>query len=122
MRDSRRGFTLIEVLVAMIVLSIPFVTLLVHENRGIDYAMRSKFYTTSTLLAQRHVAEVKTATTLMSTGESKGDFGVDYPGYTYQENLESTPLTGYYKYTLLIVWGGEKSVFENKFIAYLATK
>ena len=122
MPDRSRGFTLIEVLVAMIVLSIPFVTLLVHENRGIDYAMRSKFYTTSTLLAGRRVAEFKTATTPMSTGEGKGDFGVDYPGYTYRENLETTPLTGYYKYTLRIAWGGDKSVFENKFITYLAAK
>jgi len=122
MPDSRRGFTLIEVLVAMLVLSIPFVTLLVHENRGIDYAMRSKFYTTSTLLAQRRVAEVKTARTPISTGEDKGDFGVDHPGYTYRENLETTPLTGYYKYTLRIFWGGDKSVFENKFITYIAAK
>ncbi|MEN6474363.1 MAG: prepilin-type N-terminal cleavage/methylation domain-containing protein [Syntrophaceae bacterium] len=122
MPDSSRGFTLIEVLVAMIVLSIPFVTLLVHENRGIDYAMRSKFYTTSTLLAERRVAEVKTATTPMGMGEDKGDFGVDYPGYTYRENLETTPLTGYYKYTLRIFWGGEKSVFENKFITFIAAK
>lgn len=122
MTDSRRGFTLIEVLVAMMVLSIPFVTLLVHENRGIDYAMRSKFYTTSTLLAGQRVAEVKTAATPMGMGEGKGDFGVDYPGYTYRENLESTPLTGYYKYSLHIFWGGEKSVFENKFITYIAVR
>ncbi len=122
MPDSRRGFTLIEVLVAMLVLSIPFVTLLVHENRGIDYAMRSKFYTTSTLLAGQRVAEVKTATTPMVTGEAKGDFGADYPGYTYRENLESTPLAGYYKYTLHVFWGGEKSVFDNTFITYLAAR
>ena len=122
MPDSRRGFTLIEVLVAMLVLSIPFVTLLVHENRGIDFAMRSKFYTTSTLLAQRRVAEVKTAARPVSTGEDRGDFGVDYPGYTYRETLETTPLAGYYKYTLHVFWGGEKSVFDNKFITYIAAK
>jgi len=122
MPDSKRGFTLIEVLVAMLVLSIPFVTLLVHENRGIDFAMRSKFYTTSTLLAQRRVAEVKTAARPVSTGEDRGDFGVDYPGYTYRETLETTPLAGYYKYTLHVFWGGEKSVFDNKFITYIAAK
>lgn len=115
-----RGFTLIEVLVAMIILSIAFVALLVHENRGIDYASRARFLTTSTLLAERHIAELKEAETASMTGENTGDFGEDYPGYSYTENVESTLLTGYYKYTLRIAWGGEGSGFENTFITYLS--
>jgi len=104
----------------MIILSIAFVTLLVHENLGIDYAMQAKFLTTSTLLAERHIAEIKTSRTPALTGEKTGDFGEDYPGYTYAESVEATPLTGYFKYALRINWGGEGSGFENTFVTYLS--
>ena len=114
------GFTLIEVLVAMVILSIAFVALLVHENRGIDYAMHAKFLTTSTLLAERHIAELEEADTSTMTGEKTGDFGEDYPGYTYTESIETTLLTGYYKYSLRVEWGGEGNGFENSFVTYLS--
>ena len=44
-----RGFTLLEVLVALVILSISFLWLLSAENQGIDMAIRSRFLTTSSL-------------------------------------------------------------------------
>ena len=50
------GFTLLEVMIAMVFLSITFVALLTAETEGIDMCSQSKFITTSTLLAQRHIS------------------------------------------------------------------
>ena len=118
-----KGFTLVEVLVALVILSITFVWLLNAESQGINMAIRSRFLTTSSLLAQRHIADVTSGIRTVSPGESKGDFGDDFgddfKGYTYVENKETTPLTGYLKYTLTVKWGGEGSSLETKFISFL---
>jgi type II secretion system protein I len=87
-----RGFTLIEVLIAMVILSIAFVVLIKSVNQSVDMATRSKFITTSTLLAQKRIADVISSTDARTPGTTQGDFGEDYPGYKYTEKIEPTPL------------------------------
>ncbi|HQI00572.1 MAG TPA: prepilin-type N-terminal cleavage/methylation domain-containing protein [Deltaproteobacteria bacterium] len=118
---NRRGFTLIEVLIAMVILSIAFVWLIKSVNQSVDMAARSRFITTSTLLAQKRIADVISSTEARTTGTTKGDFGEDYRGYTYTEKIETTPIEGYYKYTLTLTWG-EKSAFETEFMEFLSTR
>ncbi|MBN2297408.1 MAG: prepilin-type N-terminal cleavage/methylation domain-containing protein [Deltaproteobacteria bacterium] len=114
-----RGFTLIEVLIAMLILSITFLWLLKAETQGIDMSLRSKFITTSTLLAQDRIVQITSAEKSVMPGNDYGDFGEDYPGYTYTEDIESTALSGYYKYTLTITWG-KGGIFETRFISFLS--
>lgn len=117
-----KGFTLIEVLVALLILSITFLWLLSAESQGIDMALRSRFLTTSTLLAQDRIAQVTSGQRSLSSGDNQGDFGEDYPGYTYEETVESTPLAGYMKYTLTVKWGGEEGPLETKIISFIASR
>ena len=117
---GRKGFTLLEVLIAVMLLSITFVWLLKSTNQSIDMASRAKFVTTSTLLAQQRIAEAAGEKNVYS-GNDEGDFGEDFPGYRYTEEIEPTPLEGYYKYTLTIRWG-EKGRLETDFIAFLSSK
>lgn len=116
-----RGFTLIEVLVSMVILSIAFIVLITSINQSLDMATRSKFITTSTLLAQKRIAEVISSSDAKTPGSKEGDFGEDYPGYKYTEKIESTPLPGYYKYTLTLRWG-RKDAFETEFLEFLSSK
>jgi prepilin-type N-terminal cleavage/methylation domain-containing protein len=119
---DRKGFTLLEVLVALVILSISFLWLLSAENQGIDMAIRSRFMTTSSLLAQARIADVTSGIRTVSPGESQGDFGDDFKGYTYSEKIETTPLIGYLKYSLEVKWGGQRSPLETKFITFLSAK
>ena len=114
-----RGFTLLEVLIAMLVLSISFLWLLKAETQGIDMSVRSKFITTSTLLAQQRLAEITSGEESIAAGGDQGDFGEDFEGYTYTEEIEPTPLDGYYKYTLNVIWGKGGSL-ETQFISFLS--
>ncbi|HOO38414.1 MAG TPA: prepilin-type N-terminal cleavage/methylation domain-containing protein [Deltaproteobacteria bacterium] len=114
-----RGFTLIEVLIAMLVLAISFLWLLKAETQGIDMSVRSKFITTSTLLAQERITEITSGEETITTGSDQGDFGEEYAGYTYTEEIEPTPLEGYYKYTLNIIWG-QGGNLETQFVSYLS--
>jgi prepilin-type N-terminal cleavage/methylation domain-containing protein len=115
------GFTLLEVMIAMVFLSITFVSLLTAETEGIEMCSQSKFITTSTLLAERHISEVnaKISKEPLTPGEKSGDFGADYPGYTYKEDIELTPLSAYYKYTLTVYFGSGKGAYQNKLITFL---
>ena len=117
-----RGFTLLEVLIALVILSITFVWLLGAESQGIDMALRSRFLTTSTLLAQDRISQVTSGLRTISSGDSQGDFGEDYPGYTYEETVETTPLSGYLKYTLTVKWGGEEAPLETKIISFITSR
>jgi prepilin-type N-terminal cleavage/methylation domain-containing protein len=117
-----KGFSLIEVIIAVVILSMTFVTLLHTESQGIDMAMRARFMTTSTLLAQEKIAEVTSGTRSVSVGETKGDFGEDFPRYTYIEKVETTPLMGYLKYSITVNWGGDQSKLETKIISFLTGK
>ena len=66
-----RGFTLIEVLIAMLVLAISFLWLLKAETQGIDMSVRSKFITTSTLLAQERIAKITSGEETVTTGSDQ---------------------------------------------------
>jgi len=115
------GFTLIEVMAAMVILSITFMALLEAEAEGIKMCSQSKFMTTSTLLAERHISEVKSGINQEkpTPGQKNGDFGADYPGYTYVEDVEVTPLAAYYKYTLTVKFGTGRDAFQNKIITFM---
>ncbi len=114
-----RGFTLIEVLISMLILSITFLWLLKAETQGIDMSLRARFITTSTLLAQDRIAQVTSEKGSFMPGNDSGEFGEEYPGYAYTEDIESTALVGYYKYTLTVTWG-QGGKFENRFISFLS--
>jgi prepilin-type N-terminal cleavage/methylation domain-containing protein len=123
--DKKSGFTLLEVLVALVILSITFIWLLKAENQGIDMGLRSKFITTSTMLAEGRIAQVMSDPQIVK-GEEKGDFGEEYKGYTYEEKMNAIPIVpDYWKYTLIIHWGNkkeEKENFETEFVTFLSGK
>jgi prepilin-type N-terminal cleavage/methylation domain-containing protein len=115
------GFTLLEVMIAMVILSVTFMALLEAEAEGIKMCSQSKFITTSTLLAERHISEVKAGISdeKPTPGQKSGDFGADYPGYTFTEDVEATPLSAYYKYTLTVNFGTGKDAYQNKIITFI---
>jgi len=115
-----KGFTLLEVLVAMVILAIAFAWLIKAEGQGVDMAQRARFITTATILAQERMGKAADKHNPVSSTETHGDFGDDYPGYTFEEKRETTPFAGYYKYSLKILWGGEKSGFATEFVTFIA--
>lgn len=79
------AFTLLEVMVAVAILSIALVTLLGNQGQSVRLADESGFYFTSSRLAREKMAE------LIVAGESvyrnEGDFGEDAPGYFWRTDI-----------------------------------
>jgi general secretion pathway protein I len=87
-RSSRlqRGFTLLEVMIAMAILAIVLVTVFHSQSQSIAMANESRAMTTLALLAQSRMAEVEGQQNL-STGQTNGKFGDDFPNYTWTASI-----------------------------------
>jgi general secretion pathway protein I len=77
-RRDRRGFTLLEVLVAVAVLGLALVSLLSLHVRNIDLIGRDQRITEATLLARALMSEVESGP-FPDLGVESGDFELDYP-------------------------------------------
>lgn len=77
--SDARGFTLLEVMVAMAVIAIAFTALLGLHARNLQIAAREQAYTQALLLSRSLITEVELAD-LPEVGISEGDFEASYPG------------------------------------------
>jgi general secretion pathway protein I len=90
---DRKGFTLLEVMIAVAVLTIALAAVLGLQSRSLSLAAESRFYTTSALLAQKKMAELTVATMGKLISDS-GDFGEGFPGYAWQVRVQNADLPG----------------------------
>ena len=89
-REKKRksfGFTLLEVMVAMAIIAIALTAVLGSQSQSVSLASEAKFNTTAPLLAQSKIAEIEVAEQDDLAGGS-GDFGEDFPGYTWELSVE----------------------------------
>ena len=109
-RDS--GFTLIEIVIALTIISIALVTLLSAMNQTVATAAENSEITESALLAQEKLTMID-----RELGESEGepvstDWTKDerYPALTYKIDIEETPFPEVSEVTVKIRSGG-KNIF-----------
>ncbi len=80
------GFTLLEVMVAVAVIAIAFVTLIGAQSQSVAIATDSKFDTMASLLAQGKIAELNLLD-YNDVSDSTGDFGEDFPNFTWKTKV-----------------------------------
>jgi general secretion pathway protein I len=100
-----RGFTLLEVMVAVAVLAIAMVAILKANVQSLDALSDSRERTTASLLLASKLAEVE-AVGVEDWHELQGDFGEDHPGFSWQVESEPTGLDKMIKVIVIVQWGG----------------
>jgi general secretion pathway protein I len=90
---SRQGFTLLEVMIAMAILSTVLVTVFHSQSQSIAMANESRARTTLALLAQSRMAEMEGQQDL-SIGQTSGTFGNDFPNYSWTATVTQPPGPG----------------------------
>ena len=88
-----RGFTLLEVMVAVALIAIALSALLGSQSQSVSFANSAKFETMAALLAQGKMSEI----VLRETGDlssDSGDFGEEYPGYAWNSTVSDVSITG----------------------------
>ncbi len=88
-----RGFTLLEVMIAVALLAVALTTLLGSQSQSVSYANTAKFETMAALLAQSKMSEITLQSDLSPSSDS-GDFGDDYPGYTWEVTVSDISIEG----------------------------
>ena len=96
------GFFLMEVMIAMAILAIALVAVFQLQSQSISMSTDSRFMTTAALLAQSKMVEVEAGSTLGSHSED-GDFGPDYPQYTWHLEVGDTQLSQFKKIEVTVI-------------------
>ncbi len=98
LQDSEAGFTLLEIMVAVAIIAISFVSLLGSQSQSISIAAISRFEITASMLARQKLAEIQTADfEELSTAE--GDFEDYFADFHWQVEVselteDETGITG----------------------------
>jgi len=118
MRRRTRGFTLIEMTVSVVLLAIGAVAALSCIASGTNAVAVSAEYTTATLLAGQKMAEARQQADSLTGGEQQGEFGEQYPGYSWVRSAEATEFDGLFKITLTISWRSGMARRTAAFVTY----
>ena len=120
--DAYQGFTLIEVMVAMIVISIVVISVFTLHSQNVLMTAETQFQAVAPMLAQKRMSEIETAFD-DNQGEDSGDFGEAFENYSWHsivedvasESLES--VADDLKKITVTVYLGEQE-FEYTLLAY----
>jgi len=99
-----RGFTLLEVMVAVSIMALVLVTLLGLKNKTMQDVMMADHITTATLLAKRMMTD-----TIMFKPrvplEDEGEFSEqEFKEYTWKKAISVTPLTQIMEVRVAVLW------------------
>jgi general secretion pathway protein I len=78
---SSRGFSLLEILIAVLIIGMVFTTVLKMHAQTIAMQEAADFYTMAPLLAQTCLSKLQIHPDQRL--DTKGDFGEKFPGYTW---------------------------------------
>ena len=96
-----KGFTLLEVMIAMAILAIALVAVFQSQSQSISMAGDSRFLTTAALLAQSKMTEIE-AVDMMNVKTGNGDFGGGFPDYIWYVEVKDTELANVKKIELTV--------------------
>lgn len=83
---SQAGFTLLEVMIAVSIIAIAFVTLIGSQSQSVSIAGKTSFAVSAALLAQQKLTEIEAAD-FEGVSSDGGDFGENYPGYRWRSEV-----------------------------------
>jgi len=107
MRHASRGFTLLEVLVALALLAGTITTVVVAFNYHLSLVVRDRDETTALLLARAKLDE----SDFLTVSNSEGTFAPQQPEITWKRQTMPTDYPGLQRYLLTVSWlNGQRSL------------
>ena len=98
---NNRGFTLLEVMVAVAILAIALVVILKANLQSLEVLTDTREAATVSLLAASKLAEVE-AIGLERWNQIQGDFGEEYPDITWEVDIAPTEVEGLSRVTVIV--------------------
>jgi len=88
------GFTLLEVMIALSIVSIALMVILGSQSQGLSLANEARFNTTASLLAQEKMAEMEAVRERGELSSDSGDFGEAFPDYVWRLSVHDVSFEG----------------------------
>ena len=123
--QPQRGFTLLEIMVAISIIAIVLVSVYKMHAQTVSMNNEVRFYTTAPMLAQLKMAEIKSES-LEDIGDDSGDFGDEFPDYRWNvviDDVESEALgsiaKNLKKIDLLVSLNNDEFIYNLRTYKYL---
>ena len=123
-RDQKKGFTLLEVMVALSIIAIVLVSVYRMHAQTVSMNNEVRFYSTAPMLAQIKMAEIESES-LEDIGDDSGDYGDEFPDYRWNiviDDVESTALGNIAKdlkkIDLLISFNNDEFTYNSRSYKY----
>jgi general secretion pathway protein I len=100
---QKKGFTLLEVLIALAIISGLLITLISTVNYQLGIVERQESVTVATLLAKSALTELE-----KKPESKKGKFESPYDAYTYETAVKDSPYPGVNEITVIVTVGKEE--------------
>ncbi len=103
---AQRGFTLLEVLVALAIIAFAIVGLLGLHARNIQIIARDQSMTRATLLGRELISQIQfqvSTNGMQDLGDSQGTFD-GYPGYRWERRVLPTGLDEMREVVVRVIW------------------
>ncbi|MBI1821532.1 MAG: prepilin-type N-terminal cleavage/methylation domain-containing protein [Nitrospirae bacterium] len=115
---SEKGFTLLEVMIALTLVAIVFVPLLALRNQNINQTAYAR-----KVLRAEFLANEKLSTLLLEEkpekGETNGDFGDQYPDFRWVQAVSDTPMGAVKEISLKVIWKKGNRDEEREWVQYV---
>ncbi len=114
------GFSLVEVMVAILILAIAVAGLTGGITTALGSSKESEFQTTAALLAAGQIETLR-AESDITDGESDGDFGQGLPLYRWKRTITASQPDGLHEVTVVVEDARSgKAIYDLKTLLFLA--
>lgn len=87
---QNRGFTLLEIVVSMGLIATALLAIFRLQAQSLDLQSEAQFITIAKHLAQDRISQIQSGE-ILAEGTSSGDFGDDFPYFSYREEITQVP-------------------------------
>jgi len=103
-----KGFTLLEVMVALAIMSGVILTVLSSVNYNLSLITRDTDETIALLLARSKIDDLELLGAKDSKQETEGTFAPDWPNYSWKAEVSSLPVSVFKRLKVTVTWGTER--------------
>lgn len=103
-----KGFTLLEVMVALAILAGVVLTVISSVNHHLSITARDNEQTTALLLARAKLEELELLNAKTLDQPREGTFAPEWPDYSWKAGLSSMPVAIFKTLTVTVTWGPDR--------------